>query len=330
MVEQRGGALERGETVSMMHMIDGVGEVIRSQSEGPSRVGRWVLGLHASVCLVASAALGCGAAAAPQELHSARHAYTQASQGPSAQLAPAQLDTARQALERANMAFGSGADEAVVRDLAYIAERQVAIAVSSAGLEQANRNIAKYEKEQDDLRRRLQTATQSELERMKKELEEKKQEVATEREARMAAERSAAAALKSLDEVARVKEESRGIVITLSGSVLFATGEHSLLPIAKEKLREVAQALLEQGDSTIVVEGHTDSRGSSDKNHELSLLRAQEVRGYLVSQGIPTNNIRAEGLGEERPIATNETAEGRANNRRVEIVVNPTGKKPRT
>jgi outer membrane protein OmpA-like peptidoglycan-associated protein len=228
------------------------------------------------------------------------------------------------------MAFGSGADEAVVRDLAYIAERQVAIAVSSAGLEQANRNITKYEKDQDDTRRKLQTATQSELQRMKKELEEKNKEVASEREARLAAERSASAALKSLDEVARVKEESRGIVITLSGSVLFATGEHSLLPIAKEKLREVAQALLEQGDSTILVEGHTDARGSSDKNHELSLLRAQEVRGYLVSQGIPTNNIRAEGLGEERPIATNDTAEGRANNRRVEIIVNPKGDKPKT
>ena len=75
---------------------------------------------------------GCAAAVAPQELHNARHAYTQASQGPAAQLAPAQLDTARQGLERANMAFGSGADEAVVRDLAYIAERQVALAVSAA------------------------------------------------------------------------------------------------------------------------------------------------------------------------------------------------------
>ena len=88
------------------------------------RSGSWICAL-----LLTGSGLACGAAAAPQELHSARHAYTQASQGPSAQLAPAQLDTARQALERANMAFGSGADEAVVRDLAYIAERQVAIAV---------------------------------------------------------------------------------------------------------------------------------------------------------------------------------------------------------
>jgi outer membrane protein OmpA-like peptidoglycan-associated protein len=275
-------------------------------------------------------ALGCGAAVAPQELHNARHAYTQASQGPAAQLAPAQLDTARQGLERANMAFGSGADEAVVRDLAYIAERQVAIAVSAAALEQANRNIARYQKDEDELRKQQQLQTQSELDRMKQELEAQKVAVATEREARVAAERNAARALESLDEIARVKEESRGIVITLSGAVLFATGQHSLLPIAKDKLREVAAALLEQGDSKILVEGHTDSRGSAQKNQELSLLRAREVRGFLVSQGIPTSNIEAAGLGEERPIASNESAEGRANNRRVEIVVNPKASKPRT
>jgi outer membrane protein OmpA-like peptidoglycan-associated protein len=304
-----------GERVSMIGLTSGSMQ---------KRLARVLVGLMAAQGLMA-----CGAAVAPQELHNARHAYNQASQGPAAQLAPAQLDTARQGLERANMAFGSGADEAVVRDLAYVAERQVAIAVSAAGLEQANRNIAKYEKDQDELRRKLQNATQTELQRMKKELEEQKKVVATEREARLAAERSAAAALKSLDEIARVKEESRGIVITLSGAVLFATGEHSLLPIAKEKLREVAQALLEQGDSTILVEGHTDSRGSADKNQELSLLRAQEVRGYLVSQGIPTNSIQAAGLGEERPLASNDTAEGRANNRRVEIVVNPKTPKPK-
>ena len=282
------------------------------------------------MAIVGWLALGCGTAVAPQELHNARHAYTQASQGPAAQLAPAQLDTARQGLERANMAFGSNADEAVVRDLAYIAEREVAMAVSAAALEQANRNLASYEKAQDDLRKQLQQETQSELDRTKKELEAQKLAVATEREARLAAERSAAAALESLDQIARVSEESRGLVITISGSVLFATNQHSLLPIAKEKLREVAQALIEQGDTRIVVEGHTDSRGSAQKNGELSLLRAEEVRGFLISQGIPTNNIRASGLGEQRPIASNETPEGRANNRRVEIVVNPRTAKPKT
>ena len=270
---------------------------------------------------------GCAAAVAPQELHNARHAYTQASQGPAAQLAPAQLDTARQGLERANMAFGSGADEAVVRDLAYIAERQVALAVSAAALEQANRNIALYEKEKEDLRRQLERQIESELERTKKELETQKLAVAAEREARLTAERHAAAALQSLASIANVSEESRGIVITMAASSLFSGSASALLPMAKERLRQVARALLEQGDAKIIVEGHTDSRGSSEKNLELSTLRAREVRSYLVSQGIPTANIQATGLGEERPIATNETNEGRASNQRVEIVVSPTSTK---
>jgi len=225
------------------------------------------------------------------------------------------------------MAFGSGADEAVVRDLAYIAERQVALAVSAAALEQANRNITLYEKEKEELRGQLERRIESELARTKKELEAQKAAVAAEREARLAAERHAAAALQSLAGVARVTEDSRGIVITMAGSSLFSGSAHALLPVAKERLRQVARALIEQGDAKIVVEGHTDSRGPAERNLELSALRAREVRSYLVSQGIPTDSIQAAGLGEERPVATNDTSEGRANNQRVEIVVNPIGGK---
>jgi OOP family OmpA-OmpF porin len=134
-------------------------------------------------------------------------------------------------------------------------------------------------------------------------------------------------ALQSLASIANVSEESRGIVITMAASSLFSGSASALLPMAKERLRQVARALLEQGDAKIIVEGHTDSRGSSEKNLELSTLRAREVRSYLVSQGIPTANIQATGLGEERPIATNETNEGRASNQRVEIVVSPTSTK---
>jgi outer membrane protein OmpA-like peptidoglycan-associated protein len=74
-----------------------------------------------------------------------------------------------------------------------------------------------------------------------------------------------------------------------------------------------------------VVEGHTDSQGRVQDNQELSLARAQSVRDYLVSRGIAADRISAHGLGSERPVATNKTAEGRADNRRVEIVVQPSG-----
>jgi outer membrane protein OmpA-like peptidoglycan-associated protein len=129
--------------------------------------------------------------------------------------------------------------------------------------------------------------------------------------------------MASLKEIGKVNEESRGMVITLSGSVLFATGKSDLLPIAKEKLNDVAKALKDQGFKEIIVEGHTDSRGSAQANQELSLKRAESVRTHLVGQGIPSDKIRATGLGSDRPVADNKSEEGRANNRRVEIVVTP-------
>jgi outer membrane protein OmpA-like peptidoglycan-associated protein len=73
-----------------------------------------------------------------------------------------------------------------------------------------------------------------------------------------------------------------------------------------------------------VVEGHSDSKGNKDHNLELSARRAEAVRTYLVSQGVNSSRISSQGLGFSRPIAPNKTAEGRANNRRVEIVVQPT------
>jgi outer membrane protein OmpA-like peptidoglycan-associated protein len=73
----------------------------------------------------------------------------------------------------------------------------------------------------------------------------------------------------------------------------------------------------------MVVEGHTDSQGSVDFNQNLSLQRAQSVRDYLVSRGIAADRISANGLGSTRPIAPNNNPEGRANNRRVEIIVQP-------
>ena len=113
------------------------------------------------------------------------------------------------------------------------------------------------------------------------------------------------------------------MVITLSGSVLFASNKDTLLPAAKERLGQVADALKTQDDHKIVVEGHTDSQGSADLNQGLSDRRAQSVVTFLVSRGVPADKIRAEGLGPTRPVADNGTAEGRANNRRVEIIVKP-------
>ena len=129
------------------------------------------------------------------------------------------------------------------------------------------------------------------------------------------------AARDKLNKFAQVKESKSQMVITLNGSVLFKVGESTLMPIAQQRLNEVANVLKKQGDKPIVVEGHTDSQGKDQMNQELSLARANSVRNYLVSQGVATEKIRAVGMGETQPIADNSTPEGRANNRRVEIIV---------
>ena len=130
--------------------------------------------------------------------------------------------------------------------------------------------------------------------------------------------------MKDLATIAAVREDARGLVITLSGSVLFASGKFALLETAKTKLDQVSAALKAQGDEKrMVVEGHTDSQGSDLTNGPLSLNRANAVRDYLVATGVNSARISAVGKGSTTPILNNGNAENRANNRRVEIVIQP-------
>lgn len=281
--------------------------------------------------------MACGAAVPPKELLDARAAYSRVEKGPAAQLAPAELDTAKQSLARAEGRFADDGDSPETRDLAYIAERKALVAQAQAGIVQATREkeaidkdfkkaqLATIDKTRAELEaeRRAKEASNAQVQRTQDEVARTKADLAKEQKAREEAEKRAAAAMASLQEIAKVKEESRGVVITLSGAVLFATGKSELLPIARDKLTDVAKAVKDQGFKEIVVEGHTDSVGSATKNEELSRQRAESVRSHLISQGIPADKIRAVGLGSSRPVAENSTAEGRANNRRVEIIVTP-------
>ena len=283
-----------------------------------------------SLVSVSALLTACGTAAVPQELLDARAAYADAAKGPAADLAPAQLDTAKQSLDGAQRSFDDDGPSQKTKDLAYIAERRSEIAAAEGGRESAERKRVAADKdfkttqmeglektkEQLDAERKAREASASEVTKTKAEL-------ATEKAARAEAEKKAAAAMASLAEIAKVKEESRGVVITLSGSVLFATAKSDLLPIAKDKLDQVAKALTDQGFKHIVVQGYTDSRGNASDNDALSQRRAQSVRDYLVTKGIPSEKATAEGLGSTRPVGDNATADGRAENRRVEIVVTP-------
>jgi outer membrane protein OmpA-like peptidoglycan-associated protein len=135
---------------------------------------------------------------------------------------------------------------------------------------------------------------------------------------------SEARRLRIQNELARIattRSEERGLIVTLNGGILFDTGKTALKPGAKSTLSKIAQQL--QGDKSlkIAVEGHTDSVGGTSTNQTLSDKRANAVREYLVSAGIPSDHISAAGKGEEAPIATNKTTAGRQQNRRVELVI---------
>jgi outer membrane protein OmpA-like peptidoglycan-associated protein len=149
--------------------------------------------------------------------------------------------------------------------------------------------------------------------------------LSAEQEARAAAEQRAAVAQAALAKLADVKDEPRGMVITLSGSVLFASNRSVLLPNAKARLDRVADVLLTNRERNITIEGHTDSRGSDSHNLELSQARADSVRNFLMQRGYEADLIKARGLGEGHPVGNNANAEGRANNRRVEIIIDSEG-----
>jgi outer membrane protein OmpA-like peptidoglycan-associated protein len=138
------------------------------------------------------------------------------------------------------------------------------------------------------------------------------------------AEKRAADAAAALAAFAKVKHDDRGMIITLSGGVLFVSAKYDLLPQAQTKLSQVVDVLTKQDkDSKIIVNGYTDSQGSDSFNQTLSQNRAESVRSYLVSHGIAADRVSAMGHGKESPVADNASPEGRADNRRVEIVVQP-------
>ncbi len=258
--------------------------------------------------VIAGFLFGCSASLPPSELVDARAAFQHASNGQAAQLVPAELHKAQVALDLAEKSFLEDPDSYQTRDLAYVADRKSKIAEALAVTNAENASTAKSQKDYE--------TAQAEI------MKSKTEQIAKEQKARIDAEKIADDAKLALAKLAAVKEEERGLVITLSGSVLFASNQSTLLPAAQNRLNQVADALLVNKERKLTIEGYTDSQGTSSYNMVLSQQRADAVRSYLISRGYPGELIQAQGIGEESPVANNNTAEGRANNRRVEIVVN--------
>jgi outer membrane protein OmpA-like peptidoglycan-associated protein len=126
--------------------------------------------------------------------------------------------------------------------------------------------------------------------------------------------------LEQLSTILQTRDSARGLIVNMS-DVLFDTGSYTLKPGAREKLAKISGILLAYPSLKIQVEGHTDSVGGDDYNQRLSEQRAQSVREYLVDQMVSADSVAAFGFGKSKPVASNDTPEGRQQNRRVELVV---------
>lgn len=124
---------------------------------------------------------------------------------------------------------------------------------------------------------------------------------------------------KQLTEL-NAKTTERGLVVTL-GDVLFSSGKAELRGGTPSNLAKLAAFLNQYPDRSVIIEGHTDSVGAEEYNRDLSERRAASVKAYLVGQGVASSRVTSTGLGEGSPVAGNESATGRQQNRRVEVII---------
>lgn len=215
----------------------------------------------------------------------------------------AQIAAANQAAQQA-AASAQTAQQQVESTQKQLQESQ---AQAQAQLQQMQEAAAKQAADVEKARQEARAA-QEELQRTREEM------------ARRDAETRRAAMEAELARIAQTKRNDRGFVVTLPG-IFFDTGKSQLKAGAKNTLTKIAAQLRTSESVRISVEGHTDDVGSEASNMELSEKRAQAVRDVLVNAGVPAERITSSGKGEAEPIATNKTAAGRQQNRRVELVI---------
>lgn len=231
---------------------------------------------------------GCAAGPNPT-LDRLRSAYAQAQQDPQITThASAALSEAGSTLSRAERVWEEEQDREEVQHLAYLTEQQIEIARAIAQREAAEAEIEELSRQREQV---LLGARTREAEQLRKELAEFK-----------------------------ARETERGLLLTL-GDVLFEVGKADLKPGVQRKLIPLADFLKEHPNRGVLIEGHTDSTGSADYNLDLSQRRAEAVANFLFQQGISPVRITTRGYGEAYPVTSNDTAAGRQQNRRVEVVI---------
>ena len=307
-----------------------------------------------SVALIAAAVLaGCSTLPANDSLLAqARNDYSDAQANSQVtSLAAGELKQASDSLDKANNASSKGERSVLVDHLAYVAKQQVAIAQETARQKAAELAVASASAERDRVRldartreaesaqrsaeaaQRSAEAAQRQSEVSQRSAEAAQRQAAAERQAANEAELTAQAARQQAQDAEsrsrqleaqlkdmEAKKTDRGMVITL-GDVLFDTNQAQLKSGAMRNLQKLADFFKQYPQRKVMIEGFTDSTGSSSRNQELSDKRAYSVRTALLDMGIGADRITSRGYGESYPVAGNDTAAGRQLNRRVEIII---------
>lgn len=269
------------------------------------------------------------------QLDQARGDFIAAQSNPSvAANAPLEFKAASEALDRANAAAAKRDSLEEIDKLAYIAKQKIATAQEIAKGKQAESEVANAARQRDEIRLQARTAeannARAAADRARTQAEQAKADADA---ARMQAD---AAANSARDEAAKnaalqqqladlqAKQTERGIIITLS-DVLFQVDRAELSAEGMRTAQKVADVLAQEPQSIVMVEGFTDSTGSSSHNLDLSQRRAESVRNALAGLGVPAARIATRGYGEAYPVASNSDAGSRQLNRRVEIVLSQNG-----
>lgn len=281
---------------------------------------------------------GCAASRENTLLASARENFTKVQADPGVnKYAPLELQEAKLALDKAENNSRAGADMAEVDHLAYLAKQKALLSAEVAAMKIADQKVEEAGSERN---RVLLGARTREAEQAQKVAELAAQEATAQRlsaeEAQKQAQLSSAAAEKARQDTAAAEaravslelqivslnavQTERGLVLTL-GDLFFDNGKSDLKNGAYPIIEKLVAFLQEYPSRTVEIEGFTDSVGSEEYNLGLSLHRAEAVRNALRVRNIAGERILSNGYGETFPVATNDTAEGRQLNRRVEIVI---------
>lgn len=279
---------------------------------------------HTLIAAAAAAILLAACAAAPVKPDGAeqvRSKLTQLQSDPNlGSLAPVAMKAAEAAVVAAEV---PNKDIALAAHRVYIADRKVDTARAQAETRFAEdqRTALSQQREGARLDARTREADAAKSDAAMARVEGAQQKVAADaaRDDADAAQLAAVELQRQIDEL-QAKPTDRGLVLTL-GDVLFATGKADLKSGATGNMNKLVAFLNRYADRKVAIEGYTDSVGSDEYNQGLSQRRAESVKSYLVGQGVGSERLAASGKGESTPVADNDTAAGRQQNRRVEVII---------